>query len=74
MSVDLRTTGNVNLSIVRALQAELAKQDSISHRLELRVMELTSRIEQLETELRTADRTDSTVFEKVVQNLCETPT
>lgn len=74
MSVDLRTTGNVNLSIVRALQAELAKQDSISHHLELRVMELTSRIEQLETELRTADRTDSTVFEKVVQNLCETPT
>lgn len=74
MSVDLRTTGNVNLSIVRALQAELAKQDSISHRLELRVMELTSRIEQLETELRTADRTDSTVFEKVVQTLCETPT
>jgi phage shock protein A len=74
MSVDLRTTGNVNLSIVRALQAELAKQDSISHRLELRVMELNARIEQLETELRTADRTDSTVFEKVMQNLCETPT
>lgn len=74
MSVDLRTTGSVNLSIVRALQAELAKQDSISHHLELRVMELTSRIEQLETELRTADRTDSTVFEKVVQTLCETPT
>lgn len=74
MTVDLRTTGHVSLAIVRALQAELAKQDDLAHKLQLHVMELNERIEQLEGQLRVEAQGESTALEKVVQALCESPT